>query len=690
MRNILRAFLFLSFAVSGQQVLSTEKIPVTTGRFGLAFSDPYKWLEELSSPRTRAWLEEQNRLTEEHFTLVRKKQGGSSKIKMYDHLSSNSLPQKKGRYFYARFRSDRNKPASLYLIRDLRSAPEELVNPWKRTKNDRAFIMDYEPSADDALIAYQLNIDGNDISEIRFTRPSGKDPQDVLAGIRFSGIAWNGSKGLFYLRNANRHAMERDSTYTLYYHRMGTPQSEDELLLDATAAENTLRISSYGDRLLIVEKNKEETYQNLYTVDLRKEQLEVMPVLQRDRSHHISHYRNGKVYFSSSKYDWGDLRAFSIENPEEEKVIIPQVYTALLLDVNFISDYIVCKYKSNGKIYMAVHDKDGAFLRKFDLPYAMNYSVRFFDPETSELFVSFFSYVISPQNYKLNLKTGKTGPFFIDYAPAEPALFPFDYFETRNITYKSRDGEDVPITIIYKKGTPLNGQNPTLLEGYGGFGVTSQPHYDTGLLYFLEKGGVYAYADIRGGGDKGAGWHRDAMGVNKIRTFHDFIDAAQFLIDQKYTNPKKLAITGASQGGLLVGAALTMRPDLFAVAIPKVGVYDMEIFHRYSVGRFHLDEYGNPDVEAEYKAMMAYSPYQNIREGQDYPVTLILTGENDNRVPPFQSYKFAAALQNRTGQKNPVFLRTDKRVGHYGNVATYNQSIRDEADFYDFILYHLQ
>lgn len=684
-------FLLISCLVChAQELPQAIKKPVETGRFGLPFTDNYRWLEAMDSPETKAWVEAQNAYTDAHFAEIRKRRSGSSKIKMYDHLSSNSLPQRKGRYFYARFRSDRNKPASLYLIRDLRSLPEELVNPWKLTHNDKAFLMEYEPSADDQLMAYNLNTTGSDITEIRFARMNGKDPEDVLKGIRFSGIAWNGNKGLFYLRNANRNAFERDSTYTLYYHRLGTPQSDDKVIMDATSADNSLRIDSYGDKLLIVERDQAETRSDLYAIDLRSDLLEVKPMLRNNHQRHVKFYRNGMVYFSSSTYDWGDLRAFPIDRPEEEKVIIPQVYTSLLLDVDFISDYIICKYKSNGKIYMAVHDKDGQFVRKFDLPYSMNFSIRFFDPETSELFVSLYSYVISPQNYKLNLKTGKTSTFFIDYARAEPALFPFDYFETRNTTYKSRDGEDVPITIIYKKGTPLNGHNPTLLEAYGGFGVSSQPSYDTGLLYFLEKGGVYAYADIRGGGDKGAGWHRDAMGVKKIRTFLDFIDAAQYLIDQKYTEPSKLAITGASQGGLLVGTALTMRPDLFAVAVAKVGVYDMENFHRYSVGRFHLDEYGNPEIEGEYKAMMSYSPYQHISETHNYPVTLILTGQNDNRVPPFQSYKFAAALQNRAAQKNPVYLRVDENVGHYGNIATYNQSVKAEAEFYDFLLYHLQ
>ncbi|MGK4566599.1 prolyl oligopeptidase family serine peptidase [Flavobacterium sp. 3HN19-14] len=209
------------------------------------------------------------------------------------------------------------------------------------------------------------------------------------------------------------------------------------------------------------------------------------------------------------------------------------------------------------------------------------------------------------------------------------------------------------------------------------------------MLYFLDKGGVFAYAEIRGGGEKGLEWHHEGMGLKKINTFTDFIDAAEYLISEKYTSPAKLAITGASQGGLLVGAAVTMRPDLFKVAIPKVGVYDMAKFDQYTVGNYHLDEYGNPDIPAEFKSLLAYSPYHNVKEDVNYPVMLVITSENDDRVPPIYSYKFTARLQDRTAQKNPIYLETRSDSGHYGKVANYSDRIEQAAEFYSFLLYHL-
>ena len=338
---------------------------------------------------------------------------------------------------------------------------------------------------------------------------------------------------------------------------------------------------------------------------------------------------------------------------------------------------------------MIVYDKNGVFVRKFDVPYAMDFTINFLDTETKELFVTFYSYTIPYLNYKLNVETGQTNPYYNDYLLPKPTLFPFDYFETKSTTYKSRDGQDIPITIVYKKGLVLDGNNPTLLKAYGGFGVVSHPSYDTGLLYFLEKGGVFAYAEIRGGGEKGLNWHKEGKGLKKINTFNDFIDGAEYLITEKYTSPKKLAITGSSQGGTLVGVAMTKRPDLFKVVIAKMGAYDMAQFDKYSVGKFHLDEYGNPEKEEEYKSLLNYSPYNNIKEDVNYPTTLIITSENDDRVPPVHSYKFAAKLQNRNAQKNPIYLKTLSNSGHSGKVSNYNSYIDEKSGFYNFLLFHL-
>ena len=268
-------------------------------------------------------------------------------------------------------------------------------------------------------------------------------------------------------------------------------------------------------------------------------------------------------------------------------------------------------------------------------------------------------------------------------------MFPLDHFITKTIVVKCRDNKDVPVNMVYKKGIVLDGNNPTLLQAYGGFGVVSEPNYDSALLYFLEKGGVFCFAEIRGGGEKGLKWHKDAIGLKKMNSFNDFIDVAEYLIKEKYTSSQKLAISGGSYGGLVVGVAMTQRPDLFKVAIPKVGVFDMLKFDQYTVGKFHLDEFGNPEKKEDFEYLYSYSPYHNIKEDVNYPTTLIITSENDDRVPPFHSYKFAARLQNRTAQKNPIYLMTRGNSGHYGQISNYNSRAEEKAEFYDFLLYHL-
>jgi prolyl oligopeptidase len=401
-------------------------------------------------------------------------------------------------------------------------------------------------------------------------------------------------------------------------------------------------------------------------------------------------YHKGKVYYSSNEYNWGDVRNFNLKNPEEKKIVIPQIYNHLLMEARFEAPYIICKYKSFDKYSIRIYDENGKFIRTFDAPHHMDVDINFYRAETQDLFVTFSSYVISHRNFKLNIENGKALEYFNDFIEPKVMLFPLDYFETKKINYQSRDNKSIPMTIIHKKGIKLDGSNPTLLKAYGGFGVVSGPNYDTGLLYFLEKGGVFAFAEVRGGGEKGDNWHKEGRGRKKINTFNDFIDAAEYLIRENYTSSAKLAITGGSQGGLLVGVAMTQRPDLFKVAIPIVGLYDMAMFGKYNAGKYWIYEYGDSEDKEDFEKMMAYSPYHNINENVNYPTTLIITSENDDRVVASHSYKFAAELQRRKAQKNPIYLKVEKDAGHSGSVSSYVKNVEETADFYSFLLYHLK
>lgn len=680
-----------SVVLLGQPAVKLEKSTQKLERFGTRFDDDYVSLENYSSKQVKDWVDLQNQATAAEIEKIGDKKSIVSTLKEYDRLSTNSLPQKKGKYFYGMYRRDKDEPSVLMMTKSLRHLLVEVVNPYKIFKDKNVFISGYTPSKNSRYLAYKISRNGGDRQEIRFTDLDKLDPlDDVLSNVKFSNMAWNGDKGIFYKKNSNQEVFARDSTYLLYYHKLGQPQAQDELVFDATKSESSIRFFTKQGKLFIIESSKDESTHNYYYTPTDTEVFVLKKFLENEPDDFdFLDYADNRIYFANKDFDWGEVRSFDINNRKDEKVLIPQIYSHLLVDTDFLEDYVICTYKTLGKYYLSVYGKDGNFIRKFDAPPGMSFDINFYDNESKCLFVSFFSYTLSFHNFKLNLETGDASPFFTDYSRPKPTLFPLDYFETKTITYKSRDNKDVPITIVHKKGIKLDGNNPTLLSAYGGFGSVSGPHFDTGLVYFLEKGGVYAYAEVRGGGEKGRHWHRDGKGLKKANTFNDFIDGAEFLIKEKYTSAQKLAITGGSQGGLLVGVAMTQRPDLFKVVIPKMGAFDMIKFQDYTVGKYHVDEYGDVATEAGFRSLLSYSPYHNIKEDVNYPTTLIITSENDDRVPPIHSYKFAARLQNRAAQKNPIFLKTLGNSGHYGKVSTYQERVEEKAAFYSFLLYYL-
>lgn len=687
---VLLLFCFFSSSFFAQNVPVTKKVSSTLEKHDLKIQDDYSWLQNLKSDEVTSWVNAQNSATNQALDEINVSKI-ASKIKEYDFLSTNSLPVKKGKYYYSVYRQDKNLPAALNYRKTLSDTPIEIVNPFKIYKDANAYLGGFYPSRNAKLIAYRIHLDGSDRSEIRFSNIDKREIlKDIIKDSKFSTIAWNQDKGIFYKRNSNKNVMAKDSTYQLFYHVIGTNQEDDKLVYDVSEKESTISFFTTTSKLFITEDSKDELKKSIYYINLDDENFKKQVVLEDDTTgFQFLDYHNNKIYFSTKEYDWGEVRCFELSNKSEVKSVIPQIYNNLLVDTYFYENYIICKYKTVDKYYLRVYDSNGTFIRKFDAPESMDYSVRFYDSDTKDLFVTFFSHVISAQNFKLNLETGEVRQFFNDYIRPLPTLFPLNHFVTKKITFLSRDNKDVPITIIHKKDLVLDGKNPTLLKAYGGFGSVSGPSYDTGLLYFLEKGGVYAFAEIRGGGEKGLKWHRDAMGLKKMNSFNDFIDASEFLIKEKYTSPDKLAITGGSYGGLVVGVAMTQRPELYKVAIPKVGVFDMLTFSDYSVGKYHLDEFGNPENKVDFTNLLSYSPFHKVKEDINYPTTLIITGENDDRVPPFNSYKFAAILQNRTAQKNPIFLKTLGNSGHYGKISTYQSRINESAEFYGFLLYYL-
>jgi prolyl oligopeptidase len=691
MKNIFVLALNLIFITAySQSTVDTPKRLSSYSKHGITIEDDYSWLENLKSPETTKWVDDENKITSSHLEEVKSKYDLEKKINEYNSLRSGSLPQKKGKYFYSVY-YNKDKTATLYYSQKLEDVPVELLSTSKVFKNTNVILGSYTPSKSSSLLAYNVSLDGSDRTEIRFMDIFKKtNLDDIIADVKFSSASWNLDLGVFYKKNSNVNKIAVDSTNQLYYHKMGTKQSEDKLIFDNSKSGSFFRFYTTRGRLIIIDSNKEENVSNYYQASLSDPDFTLTKFLDNDtKGIKFLDYRDNQIYFSSKEFDWGEIRSFNINNSEEQKVIVPQIYSQLLVSSYFSEDYIFCRYKTIGKNYIRVYDPTGKFIRKFDTPDGFEFKIRYYDEETKSLYVTLNSYVYPTVNYKLNVETGEILQYYNSYIRAKPTIFPLDYFETKSITYKSRDNKDVPITIVHKRGLVLDGNNPTLLTAYGGAGVVSSPNFSAGLLCFLEKGGVYAFAEIRGGGEKGLKWAKDGAGFKKMNSFNDFIDAAEYLIKEKYTSSNKLAITGGSYGGLVVGVAMTKRPELFKVAIPEVGVFDMIKFNQFTVGKYHVNEFGSPENKEEFDNLYSFSPYHNIDEKTNYPITLIITSENDDRVPPLHSFKFAARLQNREAQKNPIYLETFSNAGHSGKTSTYDDYVKNDAQFYDFLLYHL-
>lgn len=686
MHLYLRTILFLIpvFALA-QNHPSTAKKPSSSARYGVTYPDDYSWLENMGSPETISWIKVQNDFSEKHNTNISKSVFPLPTLKKYNAKTQYRIPVSKGKYYYT--------ATAKYLAyqKEIGSRPVKLINANFILNDSVASIDEFYPSYTSKHIAYTISPNGSDLHQLRFvSTENGKHHTEIIKNIRFTNIAWHKDEGVYYRKSSNSTGFAIDSTYRMYYHKIGTSPANDKLLFDTSQSANLFNFfaDEKNQDLYILERDRKTYAINYYLLKAG----EVNPVKflsTNGETFTISGTRNDTLFISSKLSNWGDVRYFSRNNPEDVKILIRQKPDHLLTDSYIYRNRILCKYRTATESYMALYDYSGKLIKKIQGPKGMDVSLYGNDYNAEEIYFTLQSRTIPPILFNLNITTGQYNRYVTDMYPKTIAPFGVDYFETKKTNYISRDGVQIPITIICKKGTQLNGANPTLLEAYGGYGITAEAHYDNGLIYFMEKGGVYAYAEIRGGGENGLDWHKSGRGINKTNSLNDFIDAAEFLIREKYTSPEKLAITGASHGGLVVGNALVQRPELFKAALPKVGVFDMYIKDSYGAGLNTITEYGNPNTKEGFEAMMAYSPYHNIKEDINYPITYIITSQNDDRVPPLHSYKFAAKLQNRTAQKNPIYLTAIPQAGHYGTLSSYEEHLEDKSEFYAFILYHL-
>ncbi|HEX6904939.1 MAG TPA: prolyl oligopeptidase family serine peptidase [Thermoanaerobaculia bacterium] len=659
---------------------------------GVKVEDPYRWLEDLDSEETRAWVAAQNKVTSAYLAALPEREAIRKRLTDLWNYERYGVPFREGgRYFFTRNDGLQNQNV-LYRMETLGGEPKVVLDPNTLSQDGTVALTGLRVSDDGKLLAYGLSSGGSDWQEWKVRDvETGRDLPDLLRWVKFSSAAWtHDNKGFFYSRydepKEGRPLEEANFYQKLYYHRIGTPQSEDELVYQRPDQKEMGFIGGVTEdgRYLIIHAWKgTETENGLFYKDLQTPGSKVVELLgDFDASYRVID-NDGPVFWVVTDLNAPRSRvvAIDIRNPAREnwRELIPQT-AETLQGVGCLNDTFVALYLKDAHAQVRQFDLTGKFLREIELPglgTADGFTGRRKDKET---FFAFTSYTTPGTIYRYDLETGKSTVF------RRPEIRGFDpgQYETRQVFFQSKDGTRVPMFITHKKGLKLDGSNPALLYGYGGFNVSVTPTFSLSNLVWMERGGVYAVANLRGGGEYGEDWHQAGSKLKKQNVFDDFLGAAEWLIANGYTAKGKLAIEGYSNGGLLTAAAMVQRPDLFGAVVVGVGVLDMLRFHKFTIGWGWTSDYGSPDNPEEFKALYAYSPYHNLKPGTAYPPTLITTADHDDRVVPAHSFKFAAALQRANGGANPTLIRIETRAGHGGGKPT-SKKIEEAADLLGFL-----
>jgi len=669
------------------EAITKESIKVDTFFTKYRIEDKYRWLEDINSSETKEWIVSQNKICRNYLSIALTKTSSFNAIDTYTYAEFRN-PIKRGKYYFSFAYYNNMSVPALYYQSKLNDEEQLLVDPNYISKKDIISLGEFSVSKDSKLLAYEFSRNGSDWKEVKVVSlQSGIDLKDHLTGLKFSTIAWLGN-GFFYSTFSQDNQFGETHGQKVLYHKLGDQQQQDKLIFEKKndSSEPFNFQTTTDERFFIIKEiNKQTRKTNVFYIDYYSVHPELKPLLINFRySINILDSHDGKFIATTFKdSNNGSIVEVDPLNPLKWREIVGEFSEALMQNVIPFTDRIVGVYQSNQHAILTVFDYSGAILYNQVFPVATSVSGMGGQSTDEDLLYILGSYTIPPVVFKFNIKTFKN-----ELTEQTAVTFDFKDIVYKEVDYLTKDSTSVPMILVYKKGLKLNGSNPTILKAYGGFGIVSPPSFDPGIVYFIENGGIFAFANIRGGGDKGKDWARKGRGINKQNSFNDFISAAEYLIKNNYTCKEKLAATGASNGGLVVAVAAIQRPDLFKTVVPEVAPLDMIRLEKFTVGHWNTSEYGTVKDSLEFKNLLDYSPYHNIRPEINYPSMLVVTSENDDRVPPFQSYKFVAELQNRTAQKNPVILKIEKKSGHYG-ASTLNTSVKATADIYGFIMYEL-
>lgn len=687
-----------AIAGNGIDYPGTSKVKQKDDYHGTVVADPYRWLEDdvRESAPVASWVAAQNKLTFSYLDQLPQRDGIEQRLAQLWDFERYSVPEKHGEYFFYSHNNGLQNQDVIYRSTELGGDREEVLNPNDWSEDGTKALGGLQISRSGRYAAYGVQDGGSDWRNwyVRDLQ-QGKQLSDELRWIKFSNIAWAADEsGFYYSRypepEAGQQFQSLNTNMAVYFHRLGTTQAEDRLVHarpDHPDWGFSAELDDSGRYLFITTWIGTDDRNRLEYMDLQQSDHKLVTLEDEfESAWHLIDVVAGKALFhTTAEAPLGRVVARSLGNSSKpirwQELVSEQ--EQVLVGSSLVGEQLLLEYLQDAHSAVRVHDLKGALLRTVTLPGLGSVSGFPNAPDANESYYSYSSLNQPASIYRYDLASGKSTRVLSPELAFDPANF-----VVNQVFYKSADGTRVPMFIAHKKGLKLNADTPTLLYGYGGFNVSLTPGFSVTRLAWMDMGGIYALANLRGGGEYGEAWHQAGTKLNKQNVFDDFIAAAEYLIEQRYTRPDKLAIMGGSNGGLLVGAVLNQRPELFGAALPAVGVMDMLRFHKFTAGRFWVDDYGSSDNPEEFRALYRYSPYHNIKDGTSYPATLVTTADTDDRVVPGHSFKYIARLQAAQAGPDPILIRIQTRAGHGSGKPT-AMIIREYADLWAFLAENL-
>ena len=668
----------------------TERGEVVENYFGTEVADPYRWLEDDRSEATAAWVAAENAVTEDYLAQIPFRDAIRERLTELWNYPKEGAPAKHGDWWYYYYNDGLQNQSVLYRTKTPGEAGEVFLDPNTLSEDGTVALAAASFSKDGRYLAYAAAASGSDWVEIRvMDTATGQLTEDRINWVKNSGAQWApDSEGFYYSAyDAPKGGVysEQNQYQKIRYHRIGTPQSADRLVYEDPA--HPLRYfwawpSEDGEWLFVLASDGTSGTEVLFRKSTEKRFRTLLPGFDADYG--VVTVRDGWLYYvtnrDASNYA---LRRIDLNNPSKDEVVIPEHGQNLLEGVGTAGGYLFAQYLKDAQSQIAQYDYDGKLVREVALPAIGTVGGFDGEKEDTQLYYTLTNYTSPATIYRYDIATGASTLYKAPEVRFDPSLF-----ITEQVFYPSKDGTRVPMFITRRKDMKLDGKNPCLLYGYGGFQISLTPGFSPAALMFVEQGGIYCVANLRGGSEYGEAWHRAGMLDRKQNVFDDFIAAAEYLIAGKYTSSERLAINGGSNGGLLVGACEVQRPDLYAVCLPQVGVMDMLRYHKFTIGWGWVVEYGSSDNAEQFPYIYAYSPVHNIREGVKYPATLVMTADHDDRVVPAHSFKFAAQLQHCQGGDAPVLIRIESKAGHGAGKPT-SKRIDEATDMYAFLFQNI-